>query len=91
MRLWRNLGASPFGICGKGKLGNHQYTAARLLHVEIHLAFGIAKDAVAEYTLAQTVCFLFVVILSTPNNTKSPAPISPVTSPSTVTLARVTR
>ena len=48
---------------GKGKLGNHQYTAARLLHVEIHLAFGIAKDAVAEHTLAQTVCFLFVVIL----------------------------
>lgn len=63
MHLWRNLDASPFGICGKGKLGNHQYTAARLLHVEIHLAFGIAKDAVAEHTLAQTVCFLFVVIL----------------------------
>lgn len=77
MHLWRNLGASPFGICGEGKLGNHQHTAARLLHVEIHLAFGIAKDAVAEHTLAQTVCFLFVVILSTPNNTKVPRQFRP--------------
>ena len=58
-----SLQIAALGIRCQRKLGNHQHAAARLLDVQVHLAFRIAENTVAQHALTQAVGFLFVIIL----------------------------
>ena len=79
-------------VAVKSKLRNHEHFAVDIGQRKIHLAVRVFKDPKLYDLVDQIVGVLLLSSLCvTPSRTSNPWPISPITSPSTVTFARETR